>query len=51
MKALDPFFEKNGAGAVIPISISGTREHPTVGVSILHRKIEKKLGDAKSPPK
>ena len=51
LKALDPFFEKNGTGAVIPISISGTREHPTVGVSILHKKIEKRLGDAKFPPK
>jgi hypothetical protein len=51
LKMLDPFFEKNGAGAVIPISISGTRENPTVGVSIFHKKIEKKIGDPKSSPK
>ncbi|MGC1483676.1 MAG: hypothetical protein WA789_07785 [Candidatus Acidiferrum sp.] len=51
LKALDPFFEKGGAGAVIPISISGTREHPTVGVTILHKKIEKKMGGAKSTHK
>ncbi|HKN75729.1 MAG TPA: hypothetical protein VJW94_11175 [Candidatus Acidoferrum sp.] len=51
LKALDPFFEKNGAGAVIPISISGTRENPTVGVSILHKKIEKQIGNPKSSPK
>jgi hypothetical protein len=48
LKALDPFFAKQGAGAVIPISISGTRDNPTVGVTILHKKIEKKMGDTKS---
>jgi hypothetical protein len=51
LKALDPFFAKEGAGAVIPISISGTRDNPTVGVTILHKKIEKKIGDSKSAPK
>jgi hypothetical protein len=51
LKALDPFFEKNGSGAVVPISISGTRENPTVGVSIFHKTIEKKLGSPKSSPK
>src|ERR1700722_16935182 len=49
-KMLDPFFEKNGAGAVIPIFISGTRENPTVGVSILHKKIEKQIGNPKKNP-
>ncbi|MGB6886089.1 MAG: hypothetical protein WA748_19880 [Candidatus Acidiferrum sp.] len=44
LKLLDPLFEKNGAGAVIPISISGTREHPTVGLSILHKTIKKNIG-------
>lgn len=43
LKLLDPFFEKNGAGAVIPISITGTRDHPTVGVSIFHKTIQKKV--------
>src|SRR5580658_1105592 len=51
LKALDPFFEKNGAGAVIPISISGTRENPTVGVTIFHKTIEKKRGNSNSSPK
>jgi hypothetical protein len=51
LKALDPLLEKNGAGAVIPISISGTRESPTVGVSIFHKKIEKKIGDPKPSAK
>jgi hypothetical protein len=51
LKMLDLFFEKNGAGAVVPISISGTRENPTVGVSIFHKKIEKKIGDPRPSPK
>jgi uncharacterized protein involved in outer membrane biogenesis len=51
LKALDPLFAKEGAGAVIPISISGTRDNPTVGVTILHKKIEKKIVDSKSAPK
>lgn len=47
LKAVDPFFKKDGAGAVLPISITGTKEHPTIGVTILHKTIEKKLGDVK----
>jgi hypothetical protein len=44
LKAIDPFFAKNGAGAVIPISISGKRDAPVVGVTVFHRKIERKIG-------
>jgi AsmA-like C-terminal region len=51
LKALDPFFEKSGAGTVIPIFISGTRDHPTVGVSIFHKTVQKKLGGPKSSPR
>jgi len=29
LKALDPFFEKKNAGAVVPFKITGTREHPS----------------------
>ena len=32
LKAIDPFFKKKGAGAVIPIHISGTRENPSFGL-------------------
>ncbi len=39
LKALDPFFEKNGAGFQIPISIEGTRDQPVIGASIFHHKI------------
>jgi AsmA-like C-terminal region len=45
LKAVDPFFAKNGAGAVIPISITGKRNAPSVGFTVFHRKIERKIGD------
>jgi hypothetical protein len=45
LKAVDPFFAKNGAGAVIPISITGKRDAPSVGFTVFHRKIERKIGD------
>jgi hypothetical protein len=47
LKAVDPFFAKKGAGALIPISITGTRDSPTVGVTVFHKTIEKKLGGDK----
>src|SRR5262249_27049900 len=45
LKAIDPFFAKNGAGSVLPITITGKRAEPVIGVSVFHKKIEKKLGD------
>lgn len=48
LKAVDPFFAKNGAGTLLPISITGTRETPIIGVSVFHRKIEKKIGGEKN---
>jgi hypothetical protein len=50
LKAVDPFFEKKGAGAVVPISITGTRDNPTIGVTVFHKTIEKNLGDDKKQP-
>ncbi len=38
LKALDPIFHKNKAGAVIPISISGTREKPSVSLDLKKRR-------------
>lgn len=32
LKALDPFFAKKNAGAVIPIHIGGTSDHPSFGL-------------------
>lgn len=34
LKALDPFFKKNGAGAEIPIKIQGTKDEPTFGLAL-----------------
>ena len=51
LKAVDPFFAKNGAGSVIPISITGKRESPTIGVTVFHKKIEKKLSGDKGDDK
>jgi AsmA-like C-terminal region len=35
LKPLAPFFKKNGAGAVVPIAITGTPQHYKVGQNIL----------------
>ncbi|HEX4769896.1 MAG TPA: AsmA-like C-terminal region-containing protein [Bryobacteraceae bacterium] len=32
---LDPLFKKNGHGAVLPVKITGTYEHPRFGVSLV----------------
>jgi uncharacterized protein involved in outer membrane biogenesis len=49
LKAIDPLFAKNGSGTVLPITISGTRQSPTVGVSVFHKTIKKSLGHNKNP--
>ena len=46
LKAIDPFFSKNGAGTELPITITGTQEAPVFSVSVFHKKIEKQLGKA-----
>ena len=43
LKAFDPFFAKSGAGAVLPIRITGTRENPVFGVSVLHKTFQHSL--------
>jgi hypothetical protein len=50
LKAIDPFFSKGGAGTLIPITISGTRDNPTVEFSVFHRKVKKSFGKAKPEP-
>jgi hypothetical protein len=37
LKAVDPFFTKNGAGTDLPIKITGTKDHPSFGLD-LHDK-------------
>lgn len=34
LKAADPFFAKKGAGAVVPIKITGTQDSPSFGLNI-----------------
>jgi hypothetical protein len=44
LKAIDPFFSKNGAGTVLPITITGTEDKPVMGVTVFHKKFEKQMG-------
>ena len=49
LKAIDPFFAKNGAGTELPITITGTQEAPVFGVSVFHKKFERQMGKPGSP--
>jgi VCBS repeat-containing protein len=44
LKAVDPFFSKDGAGTVLPITITGTEDKPVMGVTVFHKKFEKRMG-------
>lgn len=46
LKPVDPFFKKDGAGAEIPVQVSGTRSAPKFGLD-LHHKAEKQLSAEK----
>jgi hypothetical protein len=37
LKPVDPFFKKGGAGAVLPIKITGTRQNPSFGLELRRR--------------
>lgn len=37
LKAVDPFFEKKGHGAVLPIKITGTAQQPAYALDLHHR--------------
>jgi hypothetical protein len=43
LKAVDPFFSKEGAGTVLPITITGKRDAPTLGVSVFHKTFKRSL--------
>jgi hypothetical protein len=45
LKAVDPFFSKEGAGTLLPITITGKRDAPTLGVSVFHKTFKRSLGD------
>jgi hypothetical protein len=48
LKSVDPFFKKNGAGAEIPVKISGTKSAPKFGLDLRHRDKDKdKEGETK----
>ncbi|HZY61130.1 MAG TPA: hypothetical protein VFE38_01300 [Edaphobacter sp.] len=38
LKPVDPFFKKNGAGAEIPVKITGTKGSPKFGLDLGHKK-------------
>jgi len=37
LKPVDPFFKKDGAGAEIPVKVSGTRSAPKFGLDLRHK--------------
>jgi hypothetical protein len=41
LKPVDPFFRKNGAGAEIPVRISGTKEAPKFELELRHKDKDK----------
>ena len=41
LKLADPFFKKDGAGSVVPIRISGTREQPKFAIDLFHKSDKK----------
>jgi hypothetical protein len=43
LKAVDPWFSKNGAGTELPITITGTEEQPVLGITVFHKKIAKQM--------
>jgi hypothetical protein len=38
LKAVDPFFRKNGSGTVLPIKITGNRKDPQFGLELFGKK-------------
>jgi hypothetical protein len=43
VKPLDPLFKKEGAGTVIPIRITGTREEPVFAATVFHKTFKKEM--------
>jgi len=41
LKLADPFFKKDGAGAAVPIRISGTRDEPKFALDLFHKSENK----------
>ncbi|HEX3967815.1 MAG TPA: hypothetical protein VHW70_07610 [Edaphobacter sp.] len=49
LKPVDPFFKKNGAGAEIPVKISGTRSAPKFGLDLHHKDKDKNTSQDAKP--
>jgi hypothetical protein len=49
LKPVDPFFKKNGAGAEIPVKISGTKSAPKFGLDLGHKDKKKEAGEGGKP--
>jgi hypothetical protein len=49
LKPFDPLFSRNGAGTELPVTITGTADNPTFGVTIFHRTFEKTTGKKEEP--
>ena len=47
LKPVDPFFKKNGAGAEIPVKISGTKSAPKFGLDLKHKDEKETQGSGK----
>ena len=41
LKPVDPFFDKNGAGAEIPVKITGTKGAPKFGLDLHHKRADR----------
>jgi hypothetical protein len=39
LKPFDKFFEKNGAGFEVPVTVGGTKEHPEIGTEVFHKHV------------
>jgi AsmA-like C-terminal region len=50
LKPFDPLFKKGNSGAVIPITITGTRDNLVFGISVFHKTFKKTLGSQKQQP-
>lgn len=50
LKAVDPFFSKNGAGTEVPIEITGTRSDPHFGLDFGRKNDNKKKPDENHIP-
>jgi hypothetical protein len=44
VKPFDPLYKKDGAGTVLPISITGPSDHPTMATTVFHKTLKKQMG-------